>query len=245
MIVAISRSPADNTKIAEDWVDVTFGSAPTLPPQIQIDEPADGAVLDTSGPVPVNGTGAGLYQGRVIVQALDEDSNVLAEQATTLEGPDASSGGEGTWSVQLIVRPPAGTSGQIVAFSPSSDGSGNDATAAVNVTYGEEAPSLEGPTWVLDGTIPGTEITAEFANGQVTGSAGCNNYSGSYISTPAASGGRITISDLTPTMMLCEEEIMDQETRYLGSLMAATRYSIEDNELTIHYPGGRLVYYGQ
>jgi heat shock protein HslJ len=97
----------------------------------------------------------------------------------------------------------------------------------------------------LDGTIAGTQITAEFANGQVTGSAGCNNYSGSYISTPGASGGQITISDLGPTMMLCEEEIMDQETRYLSSLMAATRYSIEDNELTIHYPGGRLVYYGQ
>jgi heat shock protein HslJ len=244
LIVAISRSPADNSRIAEDWVDVTFGSAPTLPPQIKIDEPAEGAVLDSSTPVPVNGTGAGLYEGRVIVQALDADGNVLAEQATRLEGSDAAGGGEGTWAVQLIAQPPAGTSGQIVAFSPSS-GSGKDAEAIVNVTYGQEAPSLEGPIWVLDGTTPGTQITAEFADGQVTGSAGCNNYSGSYITTPAANGGRISISDLSPTMMLCEEEIMDQETRYLGSFMAATKYTIKDNELTIFYPGGRLVYYGQ
>jgi heat shock protein HslJ len=138
-----------------------------------------------------------------------------------------------------------GTPGQIVAFSPSSDGTGNDATEVVNVTFEEEAPSLEGPTWVLDGTIPGTEITAKFDNGQVTGSAGCNGYNGPYFTTPAASGGRLTISDLLPTMMVCEEAIMDQETRYLSVLMAASEYSIQDNELTIQYPGGRLVYYSQ
>jgi heat shock protein HslJ len=245
LIVAISRSPADNSKIAEDWVNVTFGNAPSLPPQLDIDEPAEGAVLDTSAPVPVNGTGGGLHKGKVIVQALDGNGNVLAEQATSLEGPDAGSGGAGTWSVQLIVQPPAGTPGQIVALSPSADGSGNDAAAVVNVSYGQEPPSLEGPTWVLDGTIPGTEITAQFADGIISGSAGCNNYSGSYLSTPAADGYRISIRDLVPTMMICEDEIADQETRYLSSLMAATRYTIKDNELTLYYPGGRMVFFSQ
>ena len=245
LIVAISRSPADNSKVAEDWVDVIFGTAPAPEPQLEINDPTEGAVLDTSAPVPVNGTGAGLYEGTVVVQALDASGQVLAEQATTLEGPDAGSGGPGTWSVQLIAQPPAGTTGQIVAFSPSADGGDPDATTSVNVTYGQQLPSLEGPTWILDGTIAGTQITAEFANGQVTGSSGCNNYSGAYIATPTASGNAISISDLMPTMMTCQDEIMDQETRYLSSFMAATRYTIEDNELTLYYPGGRLVYLGE
>lgn len=245
LIDAIARSPEDNSRIAEDWVYVTFGSVPTLPPQLKIDEPAAGAVLDTSAPVLVNGTGAGLYEGTVIVQALDADSKVLAEQATTLEGPDAGSGGEGTWSVQLLVQPPAGTSGQIVASSPSEDGSGNAATAVVNVTYGQQAPSLEGPTWVLDGTEPGTEITAQFEDGQLSGSGGCNNYSATYVATPTTSGGAISISDLSLTSKVCPEEISEQETRYLDVLTAASRYTIEGNELTIYYPGGRLVYTGE
>jgi len=245
LIVAISRSPADNHKIAEDWVDVMFGTAPAPEPQLEINEPTEGAVLDTTAPVPVNGTGAGLDGGKVIVQALDAEGNVLAEQATTLEGPDAGSGGAGTWLVQLIVQPPAGTLGQIVALSPSPDGSGNAATAVRNVSYGQDAPSLEGPTWVLDGTMPGTEITAQFKDGKTSGSAGCNNYSGSYLSTPAADGNRISITDLVPTMMTCEDEILDQETRYLSSLMVATRYTIQDNELTIYFPGGRMVFFSQ
>jgi heat shock protein HslJ len=245
LIVAISRSPADNSKITEDWIDVTFGSAPAPPPQLEIDEPAEGAVLDTSAPVPVSGTGAGLHEGTVIVQALDAGGNVLAEQATTLQGSDVASGGAGTWSVELIVRPPAGTPGQIVAFSPSPDGGSHDATATVNVTYDQQVPSLEGPTWILDGTMPGTEITAQFENGQVSGFSGCNNYSGAYITTPTASGNTISISGLSPTMKTCQEEIMDQETLYLNSLIAATRYTIQDNELTIYYPGGSLIYYSQ
>ena len=182
-----------------------------------------------------------MLEGNVIVQALDEDGKVLAEQATALQGPDVGSGGEGTWSVQLIVQPPQGAPGRIVAFAPDPEGDGPLASAAVSVTYGEQAPSLEGTTWVLDGTITGTEITALFDGSQVRGSAGCNSYSGIYVTD----NGTIAISSLTATNLTCDEDVTDQETRYLDSLEAATSYTIQDNELTIRYPGGRLVYYGQ
>jgi heat shock protein HslJ len=241
MIVALARSPEDGSRIAEDWIEVTFGSTPAVPAYLEINEPADGAVLDTSKPVPASGIGGGLPEGNVIVQALDEGGKTLAEQATTLQGPDVGSGGEGTWSVQLIVQPPQGTTGRIFAFAPDPEGDSPLATAAVSVTYGEQAPSLEGTTWVLDGTITGTEITARFDGRGVSGSAGCNNYTGTYV----ADNGAIAISNLTATNLTCDEDVTDQEARYLNSLEAATSYTIQDNELTIRYAGGRLVYIGQ
>jgi hypothetical protein len=43
---------------------------------------------------------------------------VLAEQTTTLVGPEVAAGGEGTWSVQLSVLVSADTFGSLTAFSP-------------------------------------------------------------------------------------------------------------------------------
>jgi heat shock protein HslJ len=241
LIVALARSPLDNSKIAEDWIEVTFGRMPAVPAFLEIDEPADGAILNTDDPVTVSGTGGGLPEGTVIVQAVDANGKTLAEQATSLEGEGIGTGGEGTWSVELIVQPSLGTPGQIVVFSPDPESGDSLASDAVNVTYGEKVPSLEGTTWILDGTIAGTEITAVFDGRQVSGSGGCNTYTGTYVTQ----GDAITISNLTSTNLTCDEDTTDQEARYLDSLEAATRYAIQDDELTIRYSGGRLVYYGQ
>jgi heat shock protein HslJ len=241
-IRAFSPSPIDNSIVAEARVQVTFGSTPPVPTYLEIDEPADGAVLDTTNPVPVSGTGGGLPEGNIVVQALDANDQVLAEQATTLQGSDAGTGGEGSWSVKLIVQPAAGTVGKIVAFSPSPDGGDAVAGSAVKVSYGEEALTLEGPTWILERTLRKTEITALFEKGKVTGSAGCNTYNGEYTTTSGPSGNEITIGLLATTRMACEEDIMDQETRYLSALEAAQTYTIKDTTLTIYYPGGALIY---
>jgi heat shock protein HslJ len=244
-IRAYSPSPADNSIIAEARVQVTFGSTPPMPVFLEIDEPASGAVLDTSQPVAVSGTGGGLPEGNIVVQALDADNKVLAEQATVLQGPDVGTGGEGTWSVALLVQPPGGTIGQIVAFASSPDTGENVAESAVNVTYGQESLSLEGPTWILERTLLRTEITAIFEDGKVTGSAGCNTYSGSYTVTAGATENEIAIGPLATTRMACEQRIMGQETLYLSSLEAAESYVIEGTTLTIYYPGGALTYEAQ
>ncbi len=246
-IVAFSKSPADNSTIAEDGVEVSFGRTPAVEPYLLIDEPAEGAIVDTADPIPVSGRGGGLPEGNVVVQAIDSEGRVLAEEATTLEGRDVASGGEGTWSLQLDVQAPGGTAGRLVAFSPSPVDGSNVATAIVGVTFGEEeqGPSLEGPTWVLDGTIRGTEITAVFNNGLISGSAGCNNYTGRYVTGSATDENTIRISGVTATGALCDAEITDQETRYLNALTAVTRYTVQGDELTLYFPGGRLVYYSQ
>ena len=243
-IRAFSTSPKDGSIIVEDSVDVSLGQTPTVQSYIRIDQPAQGTTLDVSNPIRVSGTGAGLPEGNVVVVAVDQDGNVLAEQPTTLQGADVGTGGAGTWSVELAVPASGQTLGYIAAFSASPKQRDLIASDHVEVTFAGEY-TLEGTTWLLDKTIPGSKITALFANGQVSGSAGCNTYQGQYRSTRAAGKNTIEIGPLASTMMMCAEQLMDQEGLYLAALEAATEYRVEGFALTITYPGGELLFYDQ
>ncbi len=88
---------------------------------------------------------------------------------------------------------------------------------------------LEGVVWLLEDALPGTNITALFSNGLVTGFSGCNNYTGSYV----IDGQSLSIAGLVATQQLCAPEIMEQEQRYLASLGAAQSYQIVNGRLTI------------
>jgi hypothetical protein len=151
-------------------------------------------------------------------------------------------GGEGTWSVELAVPASGQMPGYIAAFSASSKQRDLVASDHVEVTFSGEY-TLEGTTWLLDKTIPGSEITAVFANGQVNGSAGCNTYQGTYRSTRAAGKNTIEIGPLATTRMMCDQPLMDQEGLYLAALESATEYTVEGFALTITYPGGELLFY--
>ncbi len=86
--------------------------------------------------------------------------------------------------------------------------------------------------------INGTNITAVFASdGNLTGSAGCNNYFTGY----KVMGDNLTISDIGSTRMFCGEPpgIMDQESKYLRILRNSTNYSILGNPLTLMDARGR------
>jgi hypothetical protein len=241
-IRAYHPSALDGSIVTEDSVDVSLGQTPAVQVYIKIDTPGQGATLDVSNPVQVSGTGAGLPEGNVVVVAADQDGNVLAEQPTTLQGADVGAGGAGTWSVELAVPASGQTPGYIAAYSASPKQRDFVATDHVQVTFSGEY-MLEGTTWLLDKTIPGSEITAVFANGQVSGSAGCNNYQGTYRSTRAADKNVIEFGPLATTRMICDEPIMDQEGLYLAALEAATEYTIEGFALTVNYPGGTLLFY--
>jgi heat shock protein HslJ/FlaG/FlaF family flagellin (archaellin) len=241
-IWAYNPSPLDGSIIAEDSVEVSLGQTPSVESYIKIDTPGQGTTLDVSQPIQVSGTGAGLPEGNLVVVAVDESGDVLAEQPVTLQGPDVGTGGAGTWSVELAVPASGQTPGYIAAFSTSPKQRDFVATDHVQVTFSGEY-TLEGTTWLLDKTIPGSEITALFANGQVSGSAGCNTYQGTYRSTRAAGRNTIEIGPLATTRMMCDEPLMDQESLYLAALEAATSYRIEGFTLTIVYPGGELLYY--
>jgi hypothetical protein len=105
---------------------------------ITITAPASGAVL--SNTFEVKGEGGGLFEGNVVVTAYDNNNVKLAEQATTIQSPNAGTGGSGPWAVTLTVNVAAGSAGRIVASSPQSP---NASPASVNVTYGLVQPNVK------------------------------------------------------------------------------------------------------
>lgn len=242
---AFAPSPVDGSDIAADSVVVKYGEAADA--QLDIAVPADGSVVNTTDPIPVSGTGAGLFENNVIVRALDQDGNVLAEQATTLDAPEP--GGSGSWAVQLSVSVNPGTIGQIVAGSPDPSGSAPAASSKINVTYGTEIPPeepviIEKYLWSLASInggelIPYTLITAEFKDDQIAGTSGCNNYFGGYTRTDT----EISFGPLGTTRMACQEPegVMDQENAYLATLAAVTAFTVENDILWFADANGSAV----
>ena len=77
-----------------------------------------------------------------------------------------------------------------------------------------------------------TELTAEFSDGRLSGSGGCNRFMGGY----QTQGEKLSIEPLASTFMACEAAAMNQETQYLRALEAAQRYELDNQgQLTIFY----------
>lgn len=113
----------------------------------------------------------------------------------------------------------------------------------------QQGPTLVGPVWNLESyvnsggkmvnVLANTAITAQFQNGIVSGSSGCNTYSGSYQINNKA----ITISNVTQTLMECTTPagIMDQENDYHAALMSVTSYEIIGSKLEMANATGTVV----
>ena len=105
-----------------------------------------------------------------------------------------------------------------------------------------EPLSLTGTTWIATGVnngrggvqsvVIGNEITAIFGeDGSLSGSAGCNSYSGTY----EVDGENMTIGPLAVTQMFCEEPegTMEQEAEYLAALGTVATWSINGDQLDL------------
>jgi heat shock protein HslJ len=119
---------------------------------------------------------------------------------------------------------------------------------ACNAPKGQGA--LENKTWVLESysqqdslqdVLEGTEITAIFdsAEGEISGSAGCNSYFASY----DVDGSKLSISTIGCTEMFCvtPEGVMEQEEQYLTTLATAESYEVRDGQLHIFCSGGQVL----
>jgi LysM repeat protein len=114
-------------------------SAQDVPaPAITITSPAWGAVVTNEGTITVTGIATNLFEGGLVVQALDAAGTVLAEQAVT--APGAALGGTGTWSAELTVSAEANTAGKIYAFATSAQDGSLAAQASIDVTFGAPPP---------------------------------------------------------------------------------------------------------
>jgi len=162
-ITAFSPSPVEDKPPTASSIAVTYGQKLATQARIDIVFPTHSSVVDANAPIDVMGTGAGLFENNVVVQALDWEGNVLAEAVTILDPTEP--GGEGTWSVQLTVRVELPTPGLIVAFSPSATGGNPDAYDGMGVIYNVPvavppiAPTLL-PT-AEQPIVPSPEPTAE------------------------------------------------------------------------------------
>jgi heat shock protein HslJ len=126
----------------------------------------------------------------------------------------------------------------------------NDAGEMVLVFAVAEPKSLTGNLWqvifynngqeAVVSVILGTEMTAFFdGEGQLSGSAGCNNYTAAY----EVDENQISIGPAATTRMLCSEHegIMEQESAYLAALEMATAFEFEEDRMILLDSEGRRV----
>lgn len=110
-----------------------------------------------------------------------------------------------------------------------------------------EPVALEGTTWVATGitngreavvsVVQGSEVTALFDGvGEVSGSAGCNSYGGSF----EAEDDSISIGPLAATEMYCEEPegVMEQEQAFLAAMQNVAVYELAEDQLTLRDADG-------
>ncbi len=107
--------------------------------------------------------------------------------------------------------------------------------------------ALPGSSWIVTGynngkqavvsTMAGTDLTASFgADGMLTGSAGCNDYSATY----KVDGDKISIGPAATTRKACDQAVMDQEQQYLAALSTAATYRIDGSKLELRTVDGAL-----
>lgn len=121
-----------------------------------------------------------------------------------------------------------------------------DASGAALLTYAPGLSGLAGTSWQATGINNGKEavvsqagtekVTAAFGDdGTISGSGGCNTYSGSF--TTSGTDG-IAIGAIAATAMACPEPAMEIEQMYFTALANAATYQIEGNTLTLRDANG-------
>ena len=117
------------------------------------------------------------------------------------------------------------------------------AASAVGLLAPEARSRLEANRWELiywEGTpVPhgdnGEPVILTFAEGRVSGHAGCNRMTAGYELGPEA--GRIIVKAPVTTRMACEEDRMKFEAAFTKAFGAATAVRFEGNHLHLDSPG--------
>lgn len=125
-----------------------------------------------------------------------------------------------------------------------------DVNGTVILTYSVVQPlPLVGTNWsmlnynngrdAVVGPLAETEVTAIFSpDGNLTGTAGCNNYTARY----QVNDSNIKIGPTATTRMSCPkpEGIMTQENEYLAALESAATYRIDRQQLWLSFENGSI-----
>jgi heat shock protein HslJ len=102
------------------------------------------------------------------------------------------------------------------------------------------AADLNGTRWTLDElnhgvpASPDIQATISFQDNQISGSGGCNLFTGSF-----TSGGEsplwMTVSDLAATKKSCSEPVSKQESAYFTALQNVSHWGYEFGKLSLSY----------
>jgi heat shock protein HslJ len=120
---------------------------------------------------------------------------------------------------------------------------------AVLATFAIQSQSLAGTSWKVTGfnngrqavvsPLTGTEPTLAFlGDGRYSGSAGCNNFTGSW----TAQGLKVTLGPAAATRRMCGEPagVMEQEQQLLKALQTASTARFEGDRLELRTADGAL-----
>lgn len=97
---------------------------------------------------------------------------------------------------------------------------------------------LDGTSWVLRGYETGdifeavadnSEITLDFINGEIAGSAGCNRYFSTYTQTD----NQLTLGAIGSTRMACQDAVVQQEIRFFEGLASVSMVIMDGTSLKI------------
>lgn len=103
------------------------------------------------------------------------------------------------------------------------------------------AARIEGQEWVLvafDDAEPAPhepEITALVSEERIQGTSACNEY---FADLKPVEAGRIEVGPVGTTRMLCPDEVMEIERRYLDLLRAVRAHRIRDGRLLLEWQTG-------
>ena len=154
-------------------------------------------------------------------------------------------------SLARVIRPAIVLSAAIalVACSSTAGQSGSPGASAGSSTAGSSAAAgsgLEGPLWRLtaylgpDGTnvpVPATiSASATFADGTVSGNAGCNDYTGSYM----VAGDTLTIGPLAATKKACGPAETVVETAFMTVMGRVATYAVSGGSLELKTADGKV-----
>jgi heat shock protein HslJ len=104
-----------------------------------------------------------------------------------------------------------------------------------------ESTSLDGTAWLLTGLpghtlVPDSSVTLQFSEGRLSGSDGCNRYSGSY----SVRNSVLTVGpNLASTQMACEPGIDAQARAYVAALTGAKSFRIDGERLELLAADGK------
>jgi len=212
---------------------------------IKIITPVEQDIVDPTRPLLVNGTGRGLFEGNVVVRVEDSAGAQLVQVLTTMKRSDIAA--EGEWQISIELPKQVTETIRLFAFSPSPK-DGEPAITSRSIILTTTYSGLEESSWLLGyyrdasgklaATLPGTTVTAHLKNGKLSGSAGCNSFSASYV----ISDNQMTIGPAMATRMYCAEPegIMAQEQEYLQALSRVRVYTLMDSRLQLRDVKGAL-----